>query len=62
MAISKVYFQIICFIVFSLLYLIIINLYFMSRGTTVWVFAPGTLLVGLVGYWIAGYLYVRYFK
>jgi hypothetical protein len=34
----------------------------MSRGATVWVFAPGTLLVGLAGYWIAGYLYVRYFK
>ncbi len=62
MAISKVYFQIICFIVFSLSYLVIINLYFMSRGNAAWVFAPGTLLFGLVGYWIGAYLYTRYFK
>jgi hypothetical protein len=34
----------------------------MSRGNAAWVFAPGTLLVGLVGYWIGDYLYKRYFK
>jgi hypothetical protein len=34
----------------------------MSRGNAAWVFAPGTLLFGLVGYWIGAYLYTRYFK
>lgn len=47
---------------FSLSYLVMVNLYLMYRGTPTWIFVPGTLLVGLVGYWIGGYLYMRYIR
>ncbi len=59
---NKVYFQIICFVLFSISYLVIVNLHLLYRGTANWIFVPGTLLVGLAGYWIGGYLYVRYFS
>ncbi|MCQ6963509.1 hypothetical protein [Methanolobus chelungpuianus] len=59
--ISRVTFQIVFFVLFSLAYVLLVNIYFMQRGSGNWVFVPGTLLVGLVGYWIAGYLYKRYF-
>lgn len=61
-AISKVSFQIIFFVLFSLAYVLMVNIYFMQRGSGNWVFVPGTLLVGLLGYWVAGHLYERYSK
>ncbi|MDI3540272.1 MAG: hypothetical protein PWR29_524 [Methanolobus sp.] len=59
--ISRVTFQIVFFVLFSLAYVLLVNIYFMQKGSGNWIFVPGTLLVGLVGYWVAGYLYRHYF-
>lgn len=34
----------------------------MYSGSDRVVFVPGTLLFGLVGYWLGGYLYTHYFE
>lgn len=61
MRISKNIFQVLCFLFFSLSYLAVINVYLRFTNSDMVIFVPGTLLIGLAGYWIGGYVYTHYF-
>lgn len=50
-----------CFLFFSLSYLALINLYLSYTNSDMVIFVPGTLLIGLTGYWLGGYVYAHYF-
>ncbi|WP_406657254.1 hypothetical protein V7O62_01495 [Methanolobus sp. ZRKC2] len=60
MKITKNKFQILCFLFFSLSYLALINLYFIYSGSDTITFVPGTLVFGLAGYWLGGYVYTHH--
>jgi hypothetical protein len=52
--------QVIGFITFVLIYVSAVNLWLHASGSESLVFVPGTLLFGLIGYWLWGYLYSKY--
>lgn len=53
--------QILGFITFLTVYFAGVNLWLISTGSTSsFIYVPGTLLVGLAGYWIGGYVYTEF--
>lgn len=58
---TKQKFQIICFILFIVVYLAGVNLWLVFTGSTSsFIYVPGTFIIGLAGYWIGGYVYTDF--
>lgn len=59
---SKVQVELAGFFTFLILFLLVFNLLFrLQRGESL-IYAPGTLIFSLLGYWLGGYLYDKYLK
>ena len=59
--ITKQKFQMITFIIFIAVYFAGVNLWLISTGSTSsFIYVPGTLIVGLAGYWVGSYVYTEY--
>ncbi len=59
---SKIHIQLLGFFLFSVVYLATINLYFMYTESQIPGFVPGTLIAGVIGYFLLGLYYNKYRK
>ncbi|AKB46106.1 hypothetical protein MSKOL_0329 [Methanosarcina sp. Kolksee] len=59
---AKIYFEIIGFFIFLISYILFFNILFSVKGLGPSIYVPGTLLFALLGYWLGGILYEKYFK
>lgn len=59
---TKKYAEIGGFLIFLLLYLAFFNIFFRFEGEGYPIYAPGTLIFALFGYWLGGRLYDKYLR
>ncbi|AEH60560.1 conserved hypothetical protein [Methanosalsum zhilinae DSM 4017] len=57
---SKIHIQLLGFFLFSVVYLAAVNLYFMYTESQTPGFIPGTLIAGVIGYFLLGLFYDKY--
>lgn len=62
MLIEKSKFQLISLATFLLAYLVIGNILLYRAGEFTPVYLPGTLIIGLAGYFAGGFVYDRFYK
>jgi hypothetical protein len=60
LSLTKKQFKITGFLIFLISYLAFFNLLHISETSGLPFYAPGTLIFGFLGYWLAGYLYDKY--
>ncbi|MDW5550073.1 hypothetical protein [Methanosarcina sp.] len=59
---AKIHAEIIGFLIFLISYILFFNVFLSVKGLGLSIYAPGTLIFALVGYWLGGILYDKYSK